>query len=114
MRAAYLAGDFSVLCPKNPDQPCACPTLSYVNVTAQQNNLLGCYDPSAYFCSTDSPQWLPTTANYGRTALIQGTGVSNIGTCWNECESVALRCCACMDAHAHACWDCMESVRIVA
>ena len=77
-------GEFSVLCPKNPDQPCACPTLSYVNVTAQRNNLLGCYDPSAYFCSTDSPQWLPTATNYGRTALIQGSGVSNIGTCWNE------------------------------
>ncbi|DBA69790.1 TPA: hypothetical protein ACH3X2_012512 [Trebouxia sp. C0005] len=74
-------GEFSVLCPKNPDQPCACPTLSYVNVTAQRNNLLGCYDPSAYFCSTDSPQWLPTAINYGKTALIQGSG---IGTCWNE------------------------------
>ncbi|KAL0052525.1 hypothetical protein WJX82_003404 [Trebouxia sp. C0006] len=77
-------GEFSVLCPKNPDQPCACPTLSYVNVIAQRNNLLGCYDPSAYFCSTGSPQWLPTATNYGRTALIQGSGVSNIGTCWNE------------------------------
>lgn len=83
-----LVGDFSVHCP--PDQPCACPTLSYVNVTSVSNNLLGCYSPSQYFCSTVGPQWAPTAASYGHTALIQGSGESNIGVCWNQCEPLAL------------------------
>ncbi|KAL3155705.1 hypothetical protein ABBQ32_012728 [Trebouxia sp. C0010 RCD-2024] len=74
-------GDFSVHCP--PDQPCACPTLKYVNVTSVSNNLLGCYSPSQYFCSAVGPQWAQTAASYGHTALIQGSGESNIGVCWN-------------------------------
>lgn len=86
----WHAGDFSVLCPNSPNQPCACPTLSYVNVTSMRNNLLGCYDPSIYFCSTVSPQWLQTPDNYGHTALIQGSGESNVGVCWNQSKPSTL------------------------
>lgn len=84
----YIVGDFSVHCP--PDQPCACPTLKYVNVTSVSNNLLGCYSPSQYFCSAVGPQWAQTAASYGHTALIQGSGESNIGVCWNPCEPLTL------------------------
>jgi len=86
-------GEFSVLCPSS--QPCACPTLNYVNVTTLSYNLLGCYDPigaTAYFCNTDSLQWLPTATSYGRNALILGSGVSNIGTCWNESKDHNINC----------------------
>lgn len=75
-------GDFSVLCPQ--EQPCACPTLNYVNVTAASNNLLGCYHPSQYFCSTVGPQWAQTAMTYGHNALVEGSGQSNVGVCWNQ------------------------------
>ena len=90
LKTVSCAGEFSVLCPTTPNQPCACPTLSYLNVTSAHSNLLGCYDPTLYFCSTTSWQWPQTADNYGYTALVQGSGNSNVGVCWNQSMSCSL------------------------
>lgn len=82
------AGEFSVYCDIHafPGSNCACPTLNYVN--KGEGNFLACYDPSKSSCNTGSPQWTPSTVDFGYNALIESPGPSNVGACWYTSMSV--------------------------